>query len=474
MSAEHECLPVYSGAVVIANPTIPGVKAFYSPVRLGPHGRCFEGWSVSNMETTSSLYSIVSFYSQGGTIHGPFAREGEEFVCVIQGRLWARLIDASDYSKRDVLGAESGTIIRIPSGVVREFLPVESDTVFLVIDTQRRALWSNDHHDMNDGCLRDEWPLVAETGSKAFSVSPWASLWQARAAFAIMGSNGLIGSAFVREIERQGFAWYRLRSRLQQHQGIRDELSMVHPTVSVIIAAGVGTRPNSQWCDDHKLETVDANVTCQLAVATICHELALHCTLIGTCGFWHYDKAHPLGSNHGFTEDDPPNHRRNFYCKMRVYLERLLEETGVITSVLNLRAIPPVDQTLTKASLIGKLLDFETVYSIETSMTVLPVLVPLALDMMRAREFGHVNWVCQGTATNGDVLRAYQASVDPSITINEICLASKESGSVGNSAAYIVPARLTAAFGPDRVPQLHDAIQAVMKMIKATTSKTPI
>jgi hypothetical protein len=194
------------------------------------------------------------------------------------------------------------------------------------------------------------------------------------------------------------------------------------------------------------METIDANVTGQLAIAGICQTLGLHLTLIGTCGFYHYDDAHPLGGSAGFTESDAPNHECNFYYKMRVYLERLLEETGAIGGLLNLRALFPFDHKVTSASLIGKLLRFARINCIPSSLTVLPDLVPLAVELMKAKEVGHVNWVCNGVASNGDVLKAYKAIVDPTITINEVEVSQADSKASENSAAYIIPERLNQRF----------------------------
>jgi hypothetical protein len=219
------------------------------------------------------------------------------------------------------------------------------------------------------------------------------------------------------------------------------------------------------------METIDANVTSQLAIAGICKDLGLHLTLIGTCGFYHYDEAHPLGGA-GFVEEDVPNHGCNFYYQMRVYLEKLLNETGLIGSLLNLRALFPFDHKVTSASLVGKLLRFAKINSIPSSMTVLTELVPLALDLMEEKEVGHVNWVCDGTACNGDVLRAYQKIVDPAITINEVTVSVEESKRTGNSAAYVVPARLLKKFGKARVASVGEAIEKLMEKIKSERAAT--
>jgi hypothetical protein len=49
-------------------------------------------------------------------------------------------------------------------------------------------------------------------------------------------------------------------------------------------------------------------------------------------GFYHDGDKHQLGA-----ENDPPNHGFNFYYRMGVYLEELLNESGAIANILYLR-----------------------------------------------------------------------------------------------------------------------------------------
>ena len=86
--------------------------------------------------------------------------------------------------------------------------------------------------------------------------------------------------------------------------------------------------------------------------------------------------------------------------------------------------------------------------------------------MINDHETGHVNWVCRGTCSNGDLLRSYKQIVDGSIEINEIQLTQQQSKEMGNSAAYIIPQRLIEKFGEEKVPLVNDSIARVMEEIK--------
>ena len=282
--------------------------------------------------------------------------------------------------------------------------------------------------------------------------------------FVIMGSTGLIGNTFVREIESQGMTWKPIRARLHQHEKIKKEILANKPKISVIIAAGVGTRPNANWCNQHHLETVDANVTSQCAIVKICKEIGVHCCIITSAGFYSYDKDHMIGGP-GFTEADPANHAYNFYYKCRCLLEKTLHDSGDEKNVLILRANYPLDHLVRPASLIGKLLRYPVIKSIPASITCLNDLVPLAIDMLKDKDYGIVNWVCDGTITNGQILRTYASIIDSSITFKEEVLNEEQSWNAGNAAAYVIPKRLIDKFG-DRVPKVNDAISKIINLIK--------
>lgn len=449
---------------------VPNAEIIKAPIFVDHRGSLYESFHILKLRTTCSVSKIYGIYPARHVVYGPVSHTGEEYMYIIRGKLFVALLDHQNPQINDMLEVSPGGILRIPSGCIHAFLALEDDTVFDIVRTigaENPRSYAIDDPTFNIPWPQSEQPL---TQSTSFHLTQDSNLKE-RPSYAIMGSTGMIGSAFVREIEKRGETWYPIKARLQQHEAIRNELMEIRPTKGVIIAAGVGTRPNTKWCEDHHLETLDANVTCQLAIAGICEKLGLHLTLIGTSGFYHYDENHKLGDNaHGFVETDAPNNDFNYYYKMRTYLEHLLNQTGAIKHVLNLRALFPFDHKITSSSLIGKLLKFKSINCINTSMTVLDDLIPLALDMINDHETGHVNWVCKGTMSNGDLLRAYKNIVDSSIEINEVQLTQEQSKQMGNSAAYVVPARLIQKFGEDRVPNLQDSVNRLMEEIKKEKS----
>lgn len=53
--------------------------------------------------------------------------------------------------------------------------------------------------------------------------------------------------------------------------------------------SGVTGRPNVDWCEDHKIETIRANVVGCLTLADVCNSKNIHMTYYGTGCIFHYD-----------------------------------------------------------------------------------------------------------------------------------------------------------------------------------------
>ena len=78
-------------------------------------------------------------------------------------------------------------------------------------------------------------------------------------------------------------------------------LDDVKPDI-VINAAGRTGRPNVDWCEDHKSETVSSNVTGPLVLLSECGRRGIYWVHVGSGCIYEGDNG---GS--GFLESDPPN-----------------------------------------------------------------------------------------------------------------------------------------------------------------------
>ena len=134
--------------------------------------------------------------------------------------------------------------------------------------------------------------------------------------FLIYGRTGWIGGLLGRMCEAQGIQYEYGAGRLENRAQLEDDVARAAPT-HVFNAAGVTGRPNVDWCETHKVETIRANVVGTLTLADVCREKGLVLVNYATGCIFEYDDGHPLRSGVGFKEEDTPNFIGSFYSKTK-------------------------------------------------------------------------------------------------------------------------------------------------------------
>jgi 3,5-epimerase/4-reductase len=185
------------------------------------------------------------------------------------------------------------------------------------------------------------------------------------------------------------------------------------------MAAGITGRPNIDWCEDNKPDTIRTNVIGTLNIADLCNMKGIHCTVYATGCIFKYDDAHPLGSGIGFTEDDKPNFDGSFYSQTKGYMEPLL---SCYPSCLILRVRMPVSDDLIHRNFVTKIVKYEKVVNIPNSMTILHELLPASLAMAQTGLTGVYNFTNPGVISHNEVLDLYTKYIDPSYTYTNFSL----------------------------------------------------
>ena len=204
------------------------------------------------------------------------------------------------------------------------------------------------------------------------------------------------------------------------HTHIPPPFSSQFKPTHVLNAAGVTGRPNVDWCETHKLETIRANVLGTLTLADVAHLAGVHCTVFATGCIFAYDEAHPLGSGKGFKEGDTPNFTGSYYSFTKALTESLLKEYPA-TLVLRVR-MPIVGDLTYPRNFITKILTYARIVDIPNSMTVLPDLLPHAVDMATRRVSGIMNFTNPGAISHNEIMELYKAHVDPELTWSNFSL----------------------------------------------------
>ena len=85
-------------------------------------------------------------------------------------------------------------------------------------------------------------------------------------------------------------------------------------------------------------------------------------------------------------------------------------------NVLNLRIRMPIIGEDNSRNFITKITNYAKICSIPNSMTVLPELLPIALDMMIKEETGTINLTNPGVISHNEILEMYRELVNPEFT----------------------------------------------------------
>ncbi|XP_028753637.1 trifunctional UDP-glucose 4,6-dehydratase/UDP-4-keto-6-deoxy-D-glucose 3,5-epimerase/UDP-4-keto-L-rhamnose-reductase RHM1-like [Neltuma alba] len=228
--------------------------------------------------------------------------------------------------------------------------------------------------------------------------------------FLIYGKTGWIGGLLGKLCNEERIAWEYGSGRLEDRTTLLDDIRRVTPT-HVLSAAGVTGRPNVDWCESHKVETIRTNVVGTITLADVCKEQGLYLMNFATGCIFEYDEKHPLGSGIGFKEEDKPNFTGSYYSKTKAMVEDLLKN---YENVCTLRVRMPISSDLSNPrNFITKITRYRKVVNIPNSMTVLDELLPIAIRMAQKNLRGIWNFTNPGVISHNQILELYRDYIDP-------------------------------------------------------------
>jgi len=148
--------------------------------------------------------------------------------------------------------------------------------------------------------------------------------------YLLFGRNGWIGGKLIELLTAQGKTFYLSDTRTQMRETVIAEIEKYKPT-HILNAAGVTGRPNVDWCEDHRQETIQSNVLGVMTIADLCEQHKIHHLLYATGCIFEYDAEHVIGGK-GFTEEDKANFHASFYSHTKAMVEELLREYKYVCS----------------------------------------------------------------------------------------------------------------------------------------------
>ena len=162
-------------------------------------------------------------------------------------------------------------------------------------------------------------------------------------------------------------------------------------------------------------ENVRDNLFGPMVLGMLCVKHDIHLTYLGTGCIFEFDETHPYGSEeNGFTEQDRPNFFGSSYSVVKGFTDELMHLFD--SNVLNIRIRMPITADNSGRNFITKITTYEKICSVPNSMTVLPELLPIMVDMAKNKRCGTINLTNPGLITHNEILEMYKEIVDPDFT----------------------------------------------------------
>ncbi|MFH1670806.1 MAG: sugar nucleotide-binding protein [Patescibacteria group bacterium] len=224
----------------------------------------------------------------------------------------------------------------------------------------------------------------------------------------IFGSRGYLGTYFKKAYPEAATP----SIDIAHTSGVAQVLDECKPDV-VINAAGKTGRPNVDWCEDHKLETISSNVTGPLVLLNECAKRNIYWVHLGSGCIYSGDNG-----GKGFSEEDLPNFSGSFYARSKAWIDQVLKEFPVL--VLRLRM--PFDGTSEPRNLITKIKNYERVLDVQNSITYIPDFLEVAKALIEKKATGLYNTVNPGTISPYEIMEMYKEIVDQTHEFDRLTL----------------------------------------------------
>jgi 3,5-epimerase/4-reductase len=285
----------------------------------------------------------------------------------------------------------------------------------------------------------------------------------------IYGSKGWIASYVIQHLKDNNINYYCSEYRVDDEKNIELEIQNIKPTHMLsLIGRTHGKIDDKEYTTIDYLEqsgklveNIRDNLYSPVVLALLAQKYNIHFTYLGTGCIFSYDEQHPFGQEvNGFTENDKPNFFGSSYSIVKGFTDKLVQQLPI----LNLRIRMPITNDLSKRSFISKIISYEKICSIPNSMSVLPDLIPIMIDMMHNNDLGTFNFTNSGLISHDEILQMYKDYVDPnfkwtnfSIEEQDKILASKRSNN------YLDTSKLESKY---KVKNIKDSVRDIIINLK--------
>lgn len=288
----------------------------------------------------------------------------------------------------------------------------------------------------------------------------------------IYGSNGWIGKQVCSILENMNINYVEGKIRAENTDELENEIKEVNPThVMSFIGRTHGKIGDREYTTidyleqkDKLKENVRDNLYSPIVLAILSNKYNFHYTYLGTGCIFEFDELHPFGEEiNGFTENDKPNFFGSGYSVVKGYTDRLLH---LFPNVLNLRIRMPITEDSNSRNFIIKIVTYKKVCSVPNSMTVLPELLAIMIDMsLKKGTTGTLNLTNPGLISHNEILEMYKEIVNPDFVWENFTIEEQsEILAAGRSNNYLDTSRLEDLY--PNVMNIKDSVRLCLEEIR--------
>jgi 3,5-epimerase/4-reductase len=288
----------------------------------------------------------------------------------------------------------------------------------------------------------------------------------------LYGKNGWIGQKVYDLLIKENHEVVVGNVRAEDAVGLEEEIQRVNPTnIISTIGRTHGTIDGVNYTTIDYLEqkgklreNIRDNLYSPTILALISKKYDIHYAYLGTGCIFTYDDddEHVYEEEvNGFKEESKPNFFGSSYSTVKGYTDMIMK---MFDNVLNVRIRMPITDEVNSRNFITKITSYKKICSIRNSMTVLPELLPVMIDMCSKKITGTVNLTNPGLISHNEILEMYKEIVDNDFTWENFnieeqrqILASERSNN------YLDTTRLESIY---KVKHIKDSVREILYKMK--------
>lgn len=223
--------------------------------------------------------------------------------------------------------------------------------------------------------------------------------------------NGWIGHQITKILDDKHIGYTIGKSRCDNVKELSNEIILINPThVLSTVGRTFGNGINTIDCLEDKdmlCTNIRDNLFAPVSLAQICKDQRIHFTYLGTGCIFNKDLE---TDSYQYTEEDDPDFFGSSYSVVKGFTDRMMR--NMFPDVLNVRIRMPLTNDLTcKRNFLAKIISYPNICSIPNSMTYLPELLPIMIDMMILKNTGTINLVNPGLISHNEILEMYNTKI---------------------------------------------------------------